>query len=44
VKLDIEAAPPPIEVFLAFRRDAQKTSRVRVVAREIEADARRLLR
>jgi hypothetical protein len=44
VKLDIETMPPPVEVFLAFRRDAGKTSRVRVVAREIEADARRLLR
>jgi DNA-binding transcriptional LysR family regulator len=44
VKLDVESMPPPVEVFLAFRRDARKTSRVRVVAREIEADARRLLR
>jgi DNA-binding transcriptional LysR family regulator len=44
MKLDLESAPPPVEVFLAFRRDARKTSRVRVVAREIEADARRLLR
>jgi DNA-binding transcriptional LysR family regulator len=44
VKLDVETMPPPVEVFLAFRRDARKTSRVRVVAREIEADARRLLR
>jgi DNA-binding transcriptional LysR family regulator len=44
VKLDTETAPPPVEVFLAFRRDSRKTSRVRVVASEIEADARRLLR
>jgi DNA-binding transcriptional LysR family regulator len=44
VKLDIEGTPPPVEVFLAFRRDAGKTSRVRVVAKEIEADARRMLR
>src|SRR5688572_13161891 len=44
VKLDTETTPPPVEVFLAFRRDARKTSRVRVVAREIEADARRLIR
>ncbi|MBX3274663.1 MAG: LysR family transcriptional regulator [Sandaracinaceae bacterium] len=44
VELDAAATPPPVEVFLAFRRDARKTSRVRVVAREIEADARRLLR
>jgi DNA-binding transcriptional LysR family regulator len=44
VQLDIESVPPPVEVFLALRRDARKTSRVRVVAREIEADARRRLR
>lgn len=44
IKLDLDSVPPPVEVFLAFRRDASKTSRVRVVAREIEADARRLLR
>jgi DNA-binding transcriptional LysR family regulator len=44
VKLDIETMPPPVEVFLAFRRDARKTSRVRLVMREIEADARRMLR
>jgi hypothetical protein len=44
VKLDTETMPPPVEVFLAFRRDARKTSRVRVVVREIEADARRMLR
>ena len=42
--LGIETTPPPVEVFLAFRRDARKTSRVRVVAREIAADARLLLR
>jgi len=44
VQLDIEQAPPHIEVFLAFHRDARKTPRVRVVAKEIEADARRRLR
>ncbi|HTV22570.1 MAG TPA: LysR family transcriptional regulator [Polyangiaceae bacterium] len=44
VLLDVEPAPPPVEVFLAFHRDARKTPRVRVVAKEIEADARRQLR
>jgi DNA-binding transcriptional LysR family regulator len=44
VKLDTETSPPPVEVFLAFRRDARKTPRIRVVASEIEADARRLIR
>jgi DNA-binding transcriptional LysR family regulator len=44
VQLDIEQAPPPVEVFLAFHRDARKTPRIRVVAKEIEADARRQLR
>lgn len=44
VKLDVETVPPAVEVFMAFRRDARKTARIRVVTREIEADARRLLR
>jgi DNA-binding transcriptional LysR family regulator len=44
VKLDAESVPPPVEVFLAFHRDSRKTPRVRVVARAIEADARRLIR
>jgi DNA-binding transcriptional LysR family regulator len=44
VKLDLETVPPSVDVFLAFRRDARKTARVRVVARAIEADARRLIR
>jgi len=44
LQLEIEQAPPQIEVFLAFHRDARKTPRVRVVAREIEAEARRQIR
>jgi len=44
VQLDIEQPPPPVEVFLAYHRDARKTPRIRVVAREIEADSRRQLR
>ncbi|HVZ33603.1 MAG TPA: LysR family transcriptional regulator [Polyangiaceae bacterium] len=44
VQLDPEHAPPQVEVFLAFHRDAKKTPRIRVVAKEIEADARRQLR
>ncbi|MEO8180733.1 MAG: LysR substrate-binding domain-containing protein [Deltaproteobacteria bacterium] len=44
VQLDIEQPPPPVEVFLAFHRDARKTPRINVVAKEIEADARRQLR
>jgi DNA-binding transcriptional LysR family regulator len=44
VKLDLDTVPPSVDVFLAFRREARKTARVRVVAREIEADARRLIR
>ncbi|HEU4580107.1 MAG TPA: LysR family transcriptional regulator [Polyangiaceae bacterium] len=44
VRLDIEQTPPQVDVFLAFHRDARKTPRVRVVAREIEADARRQIR
>jgi len=44
VQLDIEQRPPHVEVFLAFHRDARKTPRIRVVAKEIEADARRQIR
>jgi len=44
VQLDIEHLPPSVEVFLAFRRDARKTPRVRVIAKEIEANARRQIR
>ena len=44
VKLDLETSPPPVEVFLAFRRDVRKAARIRVVARAIEADGRRLIR
>ena len=44
VQLDLEQAPPPVDVFLAFRRDARKTPRIHVVAKEIEADARRQIR
>lgn len=44
VKLDLETAPPPVDVFLAFRRDVRKAPRIRVVARAIEADGRRLTR
>jgi DNA-binding transcriptional LysR family regulator len=44
VQLDPERAPPQVEVFLAFHRDAKKTPRIRVVAKEIEADARRQIR
>jgi hypothetical protein len=44
VQLDTEQLPPPVEIFLAFHRDARKTPRIRVVAKEIEADARRQIR
>ncbi len=44
VRLDVEQTPPPVEIFLAFHRDAKKTPRIRVVAKAIEADARRQLR
>ena len=44
VQLDVERTPPPVEVFLAFHRDARKTPRIRVVAKELEADARRQIR
>lgn len=43
VKLDVEDAPPPVEVYLAFHRDSKKTPRVRAVVRELEAEFRRLV-
>jgi DNA-binding transcriptional LysR family regulator len=44
VQLDLEQAPPPVDVFLAFRRDARKTPRIHAVAKEIETEARRQIR
>jgi DNA-binding transcriptional LysR family regulator len=44
VQLDIEQPPPHVDIFLAFHRDARKTPRIRVVAKAIEADARRRIR
>jgi DNA-binding transcriptional LysR family regulator len=44
MQLDVERTPPPVEVFLAFHRDARKTPRVRVVAKELEAEGRRQIR
>jgi DNA-binding transcriptional LysR family regulator len=44
LQLDLEQTPPGVDVFLAFRSDARKTPRIRVVAKEIEADARRQIR
>jgi DNA-binding transcriptional LysR family regulator len=44
VQLDTEQAPPPVDIFLAFHRDARGTPRIRIVAREIEAAARLQIR
>ena len=44
VHLDIEQTPPQVEVFLVFHRDAKTTPRIRVVAQEIESEARRQIR
>jgi DNA-binding transcriptional LysR family regulator len=43
VQLDAEEPPPSIDVFLVFHRDAKKTPRIRVVARELETEIRRAL-
>lgn len=43
VRVDTETVPPPVEVFLAFHRDAKQTPRIRVVLQAIEAELRRLL-
>ncbi len=44
VQLDLEAEPPSIDVFLAYRGDAKKTPRIVTVVRELETDLRRQLR
>lgn len=44
VQLDLEAEPPSIDVFLAYRGDAKKTPRIRAVVKELETDLRRQLR
>lgn len=43
VQLDVEDAPPLVEVYLAFHRDSKKTPRIRAVVRELEAEFRRQL-
>jgi len=43
VQLEVEDAPPSVEVYLAFHRDSKKTPRVRTVVRELEAEFRRLV-
>ncbi len=43
VQLELEDSPPPVEVFIAFHRDAKKTPRVRAVVKELEAEIRRQL-
>jgi DNA-binding transcriptional LysR family regulator len=44
IRVDIEQTPPRVDVFLAFHRDARKTPRIRIVAKEIESEARRQIR
>jgi DNA-binding transcriptional LysR family regulator len=43
VRIDTETAPPPVTVFLAFHRDAKKTSRIRIALQAIEHELRRVL-
>lgn len=43
VRIETEALPPPVDVFIAFHRDLRNMPRVRVVVREIEAEIRRAL-
>lgn len=44
VRIETDDSPPDIDVFLALRRDAKDTPRVRAVARVLEAELRRALR
>lgn len=43
VRLDAAKQPPPVDVFLAFHRDARKVPRVRVVVDALELELRRQL-
>lgn len=43
VRIDTDSVPPPVDVFLAFHRDARDTPRVRVALKAIELELRRLL-
>ncbi|MGE0792366.1 MAG: LysR family transcriptional regulator [Sandaracinaceae bacterium] len=43
VRIETESLPPPLDVYLAYHRDARKTPRVRVVVRELETELRRAL-
>jgi DNA-binding transcriptional LysR family regulator len=43
VRVETETAPPPIDVFLAFQRDAKRTARIRIALQVIDAELRRTL-
>jgi len=43
VRVHTETSPPPVDVFLAFHRDAKRTPRVRVVLDAIEAELHGLI-
>ena len=43
VQLATDDTPPPVEIFIAFHKDAKKTPRVRAVVRELEVEIRRYL-
>jgi len=43
VRIDTETLPPPVDVFLAFHRDAKQTPRIKVTLKAIEAELRRAL-
>lgn len=40
VRIETEALPPPVDVFLAFHREVKDVPRIRVVLRELEAEIR----
>lgn len=43
VRVDTETTPPPVDVFLAFHREAKKTPRLHIALRAIEEELRRVL-
>lgn len=43
VQLELDDAPPPIELFIAYHRDSKKLPRVQAVVKALEAELRRHL-
>jgi DNA-binding transcriptional LysR family regulator len=43
IQLELEAPPPPVELYLAYHRDGKKVPRIQAVVKEIEGEIRRMI-